>query len=119
MTVLLLCDFTTTQPGAGHADPDRRLPRPDALGAGRLEGRLASGAASDAGLAAEPFSSQAAALGWQELLPAGERAVSVKNCLLDPLACVTLGGGQGVDDSGHRQRGTRCASRSPTRRPSS
>jgi hypothetical protein len=39
-TVLLLCDFTSTQPGNRDADPGRRLPRPGALGAGRLEGRV-------------------------------------------------------------------------------
>lgn len=68
VTVLLLCDFTTTQPGTGTstrvgvfpfrmhwADADWKVADP--------------GDASYLHLAAEPFTSQAAALGWQELLP--------------------------------------------------
>ena len=34
------------------------------------------GTGGDAGLAAEPFSSQAASLGWQELLPQETASVS-------------------------------------------
>lgn len=67
-TVLLLCDFTTTQPGTGTstrvgvfpfrmhwADADWKVADPDG--------------ASYLNLAAEPFSPQAATLGWQELVP--------------------------------------------------
>lgn len=66
--VLLLCDFTTAQSVTGTqtrvgvfpfrmhwADADWKVADP--------------GGASYLNLAAEPFSSQAAALGWQELLP--------------------------------------------------
>jgi hypothetical protein len=68
--VLLLCDFTTSRPGAGTqtrtgvfpfpvhwADADWKVTDP--------------GSASYLSLAAEPFSAQAASLGWQELLPQG------------------------------------------------
>jgi hypothetical protein len=74
-TVLLLCDFTTTQPGTGTqsrvgvfpfrmhwADADWKVADP--------------GGASYVNLAAEPFSPRAAALGWQELLP--EEAAGVR-----------------------------------------
>jgi hypothetical protein len=58
-TVLLLCDFTSTQPGTG------------------TQTRVASfGTSSDASLAAEPFSPQAASLGWQQLLPQEAASVS-------------------------------------------
>jgi hypothetical protein len=76
VTVLLLSDFTTAQPGTGTqtrvgvfsfrmhwTEGDWKVAVP--------------GSASYVNLAAEPFSPQAAALGWQELLPQ-EAAVNVK-----------------------------------------
>jgi hypothetical protein len=74
--VLLLCDFTTTQPGTGTstrvgvfpfrmhwADADWKVADP--------------GGTSYVNLAADPFTPQAATLGWQELLPQ-EAAADVK-----------------------------------------
>jgi hypothetical protein len=68
VTVLLLCDFTSTQPGTGTQTQVAVFPVRVRWAQG--DWKVASfGTGSDAGLAAEPFSAQAAALGWQELLP--------------------------------------------------
>jgi hypothetical protein len=68
MTVLLLCDFTSTQPGAGTQT--RVAVFPVQMNWAQADWKVASfGTSSDAALAAEPFSPQAASLGWQELLP--------------------------------------------------
>lgn len=73
--VLLLCDFTTTQPGAGTQT--RVAVFPVRVSWAQADWKVASfGSGSDAGLAAEPFSSQAAGLGWQELLPQETASVS-------------------------------------------
>jgi hypothetical protein len=75
VTVLLLCDFTTTQPGTGTQTqiavfPVRML-------WAQADWKVASfGGGADASLAAEPFSSQAASAGWQELLPEESANVS-------------------------------------------
>ena len=75
VTVLLLCDFTTTQPGTGTQT--RIAVFPVRMRWAHADWEVASfGAGDDASLAAEPFSSQAASLGWQELLPAGSTSVS-------------------------------------------
>ncbi len=67
-TVLLLCDFTSTQPGTGTQT--RVAVFPVRVRWARGDWRVKSfGTGSDASLAAEPFSAQAASLGWQELLP--------------------------------------------------
>jgi hypothetical protein len=67
-TVLLLCDMTTTQPGQGTQTRIGVFPVQVAWT--DSDWKITSfGTSSDAGLAAEPFSPQAAALGWQELLP--------------------------------------------------
>jgi hypothetical protein len=67
-TVLLLCDFTTTRPGTGTQT--RIAVFPVQMHWAQADWKVASfGAGSEASLAAEPFSAQAAALGWQELLP--------------------------------------------------
>jgi hypothetical protein len=67
-TVLLLCDFTSTQPGTGTQT--RVAVFPVRMRWAHGDWKVASfGTDSDASLAAEPFSAQAAALGWQELLP--------------------------------------------------
>jgi hypothetical protein len=70
VTVLLLCDFTTTQPGA---DTQTRIAVfPVRMTWAQADWKVASfGAGGDAALAADPFSAAAAARGWQELLPAG------------------------------------------------
>jgi hypothetical protein len=70
LTVLLLCDFTTTQPGTGTQTKIAVFPVQ--MHWAQADWKVASfGTGGDARLAAEPFSSQAASLGWQELLPAG------------------------------------------------
>ena len=67
-TVLLLCDFTTTRPGTGTQT--RIAVFPVQMRWAESDWKVASfGDGSDTSLAAEPFSSQAAQLGWQELLP--------------------------------------------------
>jgi hypothetical protein len=68
VTVLLLCDFTATVPGQGTQTRIGVFPVPLHWYAGDWK-ILAPGTASYAGLAAEPASPQAAALGWQELEP--------------------------------------------------
>ncbi len=74
-TVLLLCDFTTTQPGTGTQTQIAVFPV-QMLWA-QADWEVASfGAGGDASLAAEPFSSPAASLGWQELLPEESASVS-------------------------------------------
>lgn len=68
VTVLLLCDLTTTQPGQGTQTEVGVFPVQVTWT--DSDWKIASfGTGSDTGLAAEPFSPQAAALGWQELLP--------------------------------------------------
>ena len=75
VTVLLLCDFTTTQPGTGTQT--RIAVFPVAMVWAQADWEVASfGADDDANLGAEPFSSTAASLGWQELLPEGSPSVS-------------------------------------------
>jgi hypothetical protein len=75
VTVLLLCDFTTTQPGTGTQTQIAVFPV--RMVWAQADWEVASfGAGGDASLAAEPFSSQAASLGWQELLPEGSVSVS-------------------------------------------
>ena len=70
VTVLLLCDFTTTQPGTGTET--RIAVFPVQMSWAQADWKVVSfGAGGDAALAADPFSAQAASLGWQELLPAG------------------------------------------------
>jgi hypothetical protein len=67
-TVLLLCDFTSTRPGSGTQTQIAVFPVQ--MTWVQDDWKVASfGAGGDARLAAEPFSSQAASLGWQELLP--------------------------------------------------
>jgi hypothetical protein len=74
VTVLLLCDFTTTQPGTGTQTQIAVFPV--GMVWAQADWEVASfSAGDDASLAAEPFSSQAASLGWQELLP--EESASV------------------------------------------
>ena len=69
-TVLLLCDFTRTQPGTGTQTQIAVFPVQ--MTWAQDDWKVASfGTGDDARLAAEPFSSQAASLGWQELLPQG------------------------------------------------
>jgi hypothetical protein len=66
--VLLLCDFTTTQPGTGTQTRIGVFP----FQMGWADGDWKVAAAGDGSyvnLAVQPFSPQAAALGWQELLP--------------------------------------------------
>lgn len=66
--VLLLCDATTTRPGTGTQTRTAVFPFGMAWAAG--DWKVASvGNGSYLNLAAEPFSPQAASLGWQELLP--------------------------------------------------
>ena len=99
VTVLLLCDFTTTQPGHRARRPGSRV-FPVQMTWAQADWKVASfGAGGDAALAAEPFSAQAASLGWQELLPAGERRMTAANCLLDPLGCLTSAAGSGASDA--------------------
>ena len=75
VTVLLLCDFTTTQPGTGTQTQIAVFPV--RMVWAQADWEVASfGAGGDASLAAEPFSSQAASAGWQELLPGGSASVS-------------------------------------------
>jgi hypothetical protein len=75
VTVLLLCDFTTTQPGTGTQT--RIAVFPVAMVWAQADWEVASfGAGGDASLAAEPFSSAAASAGWQELLPEESANVS-------------------------------------------
>lgn len=70
VTVLLLCDFTTTQPGAGTQT--RIAVFPVHMTWAQADWKVATfGAGGETALAADPFSAQAASLGWQELLPAG------------------------------------------------
>ena len=70
VTVLLLCDFTTTQPAAGTQT--RIAVIPVQMTWAQADWKVASfGTGSDTTLGADPFSAQAASLGWQELLPAG------------------------------------------------
>ena len=67
-TVLLLCDFTSTQPGTGTQT--RVAVFPVQMQWAQSDWKVASfGTSADASLAAEPFSPQAASLGWQQLLP--------------------------------------------------
>jgi hypothetical protein len=67
-TVLLLCDFTSTQPGTGTQT--RIAVFPVRVRWAQADWKVASfGTSGGASLAAEPFSPQAASLGWQELLP--------------------------------------------------
>jgi hypothetical protein len=74
VTVLLLCDFTTTRPATGTQTQIAVFPV-QMLWA-QADWEVASfGAGDDASLGAEPFSSAAASLGWQELLP--EESASV------------------------------------------
>lgn len=74
VTVLLLCDFTTTRPTTGTQTQIAVFPV-QMLWA-QADWEVASfGAGDDASLGAEPFSSTAASLGWQELLP--EESASV------------------------------------------
>jgi hypothetical protein len=68
VTVLLLCDFTTTQPGTGTQTQIAVFPVREQWAQGDWK-VAAFGTSSDANLAAEPFSPQAASLGWQQLLP--------------------------------------------------
>jgi len=68
VTVLLLCDFTTTVRGDGTQTSIGVFPVRLHWYAGDWK-ILAPGTASYAGLVAEPASPQAAALGWQELEP--------------------------------------------------
>jgi len=66
--VLLLCDFTTTQPGLGTQT--RVGVFPVQMHWADADWKVASfGTSSYVSLAAEPYSPQAAQLGWQELLP--------------------------------------------------
>jgi hypothetical protein len=68
VAILLLCDFTTTQPGTGTQT--RVAVFPIQMTWAQADWKVAAfGAGGDASLAAEPFSPQAASLGWQELLP--------------------------------------------------
>jgi hypothetical protein len=68
VTVLLLCDFTSTQPGTGTQT--RVAVFPVQMQWAQSDWKVASfGTSADASLAAEPFSPQAASLGWQQLLP--------------------------------------------------
>jgi hypothetical protein len=74
-TVLLLCDFTSTQPGTGTQT--RVAVFPVKVRWAQADWKVASfGTSSDASLAAEPFSPQAASLGWQQLLPQETPSVS-------------------------------------------
>jgi hypothetical protein len=67
-TVLLLCDFTSTRSGSGTQTQIAVFPVQ--MTWVQDDWKVASfGAGGDGRLAAEPFSSQAASLGWQELLP--------------------------------------------------
>jgi hypothetical protein len=66
--VLLLSDLTMTQPGQGTQTRIGVFPFPVRWDAGDWK-IAAPGDSSYLKLAAEPFSSQAATLGWQELLP--------------------------------------------------
>ena len=75
MTVLLLCDFTTTQPGTGTQTQIAVFPVRMVWAQADWKAASFSGD-GDAGLAAEPFSPAAATVGWQELLPAGSSSVS-------------------------------------------
>lgn len=68
--VLLLADFTTTQPGEGTQTRIAVFPFPMSWAAGDWKA-ADPGSASYLSLAAEPFSPQAAALGWQGLIPMG------------------------------------------------
>lgn len=68
VTVLLLCDFTATVPGQGTQTRIGVFPVRLHWHAGDWK-ILAPGAARYAGLAANPASPKAAALGWQELEP--------------------------------------------------
>lgn len=69
-TVLLLCDFTSTRPNTGTQTQIAVFPVQ--MTWAQADWKVASfGTGADASLAAEPFSSQAASLGWQELLPQG------------------------------------------------
>jgi hypothetical protein len=68
VTVLLLCDATTSRPGQGTQT--RVAVFPLQMHWAQADWKVASvGTDSYASLAAEPFSPRAAALGWQELLP--------------------------------------------------
>ena len=70
LTALLLCDFTSTQPGTGTET--RIAVFPVQMTWAQADWKVASfGAGGDDALAADPFSAEAATLGWQELLPAG------------------------------------------------
>ena len=76
-TVLLLCDFTSTQPGTGTQT--RVAVFPVRMRWAQADWKVASfGTSTDASLAAEPFSPQAASLGWQQLLPQEGASVSAK-----------------------------------------
>jgi len=68
VTVLLLCDFTSTQPGTGTQTRVAVFPVRVRWSQGDWKVKF-FGTSGDASLAAEPFSAQAASLGWQELLP--------------------------------------------------
>ena len=75
VTVLLLCDFTTTRPATGTQTQIAVFPV-QMLWV-QADWEVASfGAGDDANLGAEPFSSTAASLGWQELLPEESASVS-------------------------------------------
>ena len=70
LTALLLCDFTTTQPGAGTQTQIAVFPVQ--MTWAQADWKVAAfGAGGGAALAADPFCAAAASLGWQELLPAG------------------------------------------------
>jgi hypothetical protein len=74
-TVLLLCDFTSTQPGTGTQTQVAVFPV--RMRWAQADWKVASfGTSTDASLAAEPFSPQAASLGWQQLLPQETASVS-------------------------------------------
>lgn len=73
--VLLLCDFTSTQPGTGTQTQVAVFPVQ--MRWAQADWKVASfGTSADASLAAEPFSPQAAALGWQQLLSQEAASVS-------------------------------------------
>ena len=76
-TVLLLCDFTSTQPGTGTQTQVAVFPVK--VRWAQADWKVESfGTSTDDSLAAEPFSPQAASLGWQQLLPQETASVSAK-----------------------------------------
>ena len=75
-TVLLLCDFTSTQPGTGTQTRVAVFPVQVQLGAGRLEGRVLRHQQPTPVSPPSRSARRLPRLGWQQLLPQETASVS-------------------------------------------